>query len=583
MIPSNISPENIIQAIERVDTDGIPPGRASRKYQLIYNGKKYPPKYIISCANYYANGTEYPSESFGGGNESNSFLRKLGFVIEDMSGQVTIPEKTAVQNKNTQNTSQNKPKNDPKNDKKLKHTERCPECKVAVENMLSKIYGEVRKEYRIQVETNPEKFSEKEHTKSLKKIYSKLVEYRGKDGFVKAKTLNVDYFVPSENLIVEFDESQHFTDARKIALENYPESLDTGFSLDRWKGLCLSLNKHDNDPPYRDEQRAWYDTVRDFYPSENGLKPIVRLYAGEMKWCTLNPENRDDVEYFKNRILNKSETDGIYPLIEQFNSQLNTLKYRYLDWAQGRIENDGIGSCYNHATKEFMGQPIPDKTYLCSLLKQINGDVYKISDLSKRYEIIREMYCTHPSLHEMWFFDDHFSNFFTARTGPMKHRLGLPSVITSLGRDSFHMKRARGVSTYLIKQTILLENMFSGSLPYSLMDAEILSEKDLIAEIRGLSSIAKPSPDEIISAMPSVLDVTRTILEMSDFHPLKNLTILSEGSFLFYAPCAINEGPVFTKKSSLKGTEIFRNITDYRQENIRECLLEYYDVVPVRK
>lgn len=584
MIPSNISSEHIIQAIGRVDRDGIPPGRTSRKYQLIYNGNAYPPKYIISCANYYANGEEHPSDLFGGGNESNGFLRTLGFTVADMSGQVTLPKKTAVPTIDPQSDSHNKPRIQLKNCESTRHTERCPECKTAVKNMLSEIYGEVIKEYPIQVETNPEKYSENKHTECLRAIHAKLADFRGHDGFAKAKTLSVDYFVPSENLIVEFDESQHFTNARKITLDSYPESLNTGYSLDRWKGLCLSLNKHDNDPPYRDEQRAWYDTVRDFYPSENGLNPLVRLYAGEMRWCTLNPENRDDVEYFKNRILNKSETDGIYPLIEQFNSQLNTLKFRYYDWARGRIENDGIGWCHNRATTEFMGQPISDKAYLCSLLKQIIGEINTIPDLSKRYEIIREVYCTHPSLHEIWFFDDHFSNFFTGRTGAMKHRSGLHSVLTSLKKGTFDMTRKKTVSTILTKQTILLENMFSGSLPYSLMDAEVLSEENLIAEIRGLSDIANhPTPDEIISVMPSVLDVTRTILEMSDFHPLKRMTILSEGSFLFYAPCAINEGPLFTKKSSLKGTEILHKITDYRQENIRECLMEHYDIIPVRK
>jgi hypothetical protein len=34
--------------------------------------------------------------------------------------------------------------------------------------------------------------------------------------------------------------------------------------------LCEEINAKDNYPPYRDEQRAWYDTLRDFLASDKG-------------------------------------------------------------------------------------------------------------------------------------------------------------------------------------------------------------------------------------------------------------------------------------------------------------------------
>ena len=588
MIPPNISRDHIIQAIHEVEREGIPVRRLSRKYQVLYNGAAYPPKYLISRANYYANGEEHPPESFGGGGESNGYLRNWGFTVVDMSGQVPRPEiRMTSPNEDAQEGPHDKPRGKSQNvlktGRKTRHTERCPACKAAVEKMLAKIYGDVIREYGIRVETNPEHFSETQHAECLRAIHATLAGFRGHDGFAKAKSLNVDYFVPSENLIVEFDESQHFTEARKIALEQYPDSLDAGFSRSRWRGLCLSLDKHDNDPPYRDEQRAWYDAMRDFYPSENGLKPIVRLYAGEMRWCSLDPENPADVEFFKRRYIEQSETSDIYSLIEQFNAELNSLKYCYYDWAKGSIDNDGIGSDYNKATGDFMKKPTHEKRSLAILLRQIIIEIRGIQDPFERYEIIREMYCTHPSLHELWFFDDHFRNFFTAKSGGMKQRSGLHSVLTSLERGTFTMTRRKQVSTSLIKQTILLENMFCGRMSHSLRDAVVLSEEEMAAEIRALSGIGSPSPEDIVDAIPSVLDITRTILELSNFHPLSTLTPLTEGSFLFYAPCAINEGPLFTKKSDLKGTEIVRKITDFRQESIRECLLEYYDIIPVRK
>ena len=60
--------------------------------------------------------------------------------------------------------------------------------------------------------------------------------------------------------------TQHFTKPREIALGLYPQNIPYGFSVERWRKLCESLDKRDNDPPYRDEQRAWYDTLRDFAP-----------------------------------------------------------------------------------------------------------------------------------------------------------------------------------------------------------------------------------------------------------------------------------------------------------------------------
>jgi hypothetical protein len=82
MIPENIKAEDILRAIEEAERLGIiPHGRDSEKYDLEYNGKLYPPKYIISLANKYANGKELDHSEFGGGEESNNFLESLGFNI----------------------------------------------------------------------------------------------------------------------------------------------------------------------------------------------------------------------------------------------------------------------------------------------------------------------------------------------------------------------------------------------------------------------------------------------------------------------------------------------------------------------
>lgn len=57
MIPENITKNHILSAIEDIDTNGlIDSSVASKVHELIYNGKAYPPKYIVSIANKFANG-----------------------------------------------------------------------------------------------------------------------------------------------------------------------------------------------------------------------------------------------------------------------------------------------------------------------------------------------------------------------------------------------------------------------------------------------------------------------------------------------------------------------------------------------
>ena len=88
MIPQNIKSEHILNAIEEVERSGIPRERSSDRYDLEYNKKIYPPKYIISLANKYANGKELDHSEFSGGDEANNFLESLGFNIVNRQNDV---------------------------------------------------------------------------------------------------------------------------------------------------------------------------------------------------------------------------------------------------------------------------------------------------------------------------------------------------------------------------------------------------------------------------------------------------------------------------------------------------------------
>ncbi len=92
-LPTNITKEHIIKAIEKIDLEGIPSDGQSKYYDLEYNGKKYPPKLIVSYANIYANGLELDRNSFNGGENTTAFklLEKEGFNIIQKNINISLP------------------------------------------------------------------------------------------------------------------------------------------------------------------------------------------------------------------------------------------------------------------------------------------------------------------------------------------------------------------------------------------------------------------------------------------------------------------------------------------------------------
>lgn len=192
------------------------------------------------------------------------------------------------------------------------HNERCRECKQGIQSLLATVFDDVQVNYDIDFPSRIEHYSNSDIYDDIAPVYRALQRHRGHYEFVKAKKLpGVDFFIPNEKIIIEFDESQHFTEPRGIALSLYPEKIQYGFSVDKWRKLCQELNKRDNDPPYRDEQRASYDTLRDFAPQLWKTGKTVRLYSRDLVWCVLNPRKKSDLQTFREIVLNN--TQGIRP------------------------------------------------------------------------------------------------------------------------------------------------------------------------------------------------------------------------------------------------------------------------------
>lgn len=111
----------------------------------------------------------------------------------------------------------------------------------------------------------------------------------------RTKSLNCDaYFGGQSNFMFEFDEFQHFSSARQLTIEHYPDNLKLNFSSSQWKQTC-STNKAKADK-YRHNkttvdfafaggrtfQRAYLDCFRDLLPTLHGLRPTLRINEFEV-------------------------------------------------------------------------------------------------------------------------------------------------------------------------------------------------------------------------------------------------------------------------------------------------------------
>lgn len=81
MIPSEITREHILQALAEIVAKGVPRHRASTRFEILHEGRRYPPKYVVSLAARYTIGQEFDPSRFNGGKETNSFLDSRGFTV----------------------------------------------------------------------------------------------------------------------------------------------------------------------------------------------------------------------------------------------------------------------------------------------------------------------------------------------------------------------------------------------------------------------------------------------------------------------------------------------------------------------
>lgn len=97
MAISKIRKQNVIDALKYIDKNGVPTLNQSMKYELIEDGKKYPPKYVIAVATHLANGSDIDIGDFNA-IEAKNYLQEQGFIVETKQEkyELTITADSAV-------------------------------------------------------------------------------------------------------------------------------------------------------------------------------------------------------------------------------------------------------------------------------------------------------------------------------------------------------------------------------------------------------------------------------------------------------------------------------------------------------
>lgn len=82
-IPAFIRRDHILEAVQLIDREGIPRRYHSRGYCLVVTERHFPPKYTLSRAHEVATGTFLSTSEFYGGKESNEFLKRRLFRVDE--------------------------------------------------------------------------------------------------------------------------------------------------------------------------------------------------------------------------------------------------------------------------------------------------------------------------------------------------------------------------------------------------------------------------------------------------------------------------------------------------------------------
>ncbi len=581
---SKVTETDVRRACSQYNAGGVQSKRAARNTFLLVDENRYPAKFIRGLAYEIATGDKLSSDEYSGGMETVNFFRSLGFsveykneVLKGNGNRLVVRDSARHENNAVKDEDASKPKMQ----------------KAFLQRLLEKRFGCVETEARFSWLRVPEYTS---LNGVLREIYDDLVKIRGhKDFSTPGYPLACDFYIPAKNMIIEYDERQHFTEERARSLLHYPSDLNLGFRIDEWCTECKRIRATDSDPIYRDEQRAFYDSLRDISAAQREMS-LIRIKHGDYDW---GAESSEEV---LEKLLNHSEVSpagsDLEELIEETIQGLacdfSHLQEIYHNWTRQFhtheevirwlkehkiIASDRViskqddfnlaSSHWNTITLPILYMLAPDQI---SMMKDRFNELFK----NRSREEIRLawylLYFIHPVRHELYYFNLHYPDGYHFRLARLirSHRLGLKAARTYLSKEA-----SRSIDDSFITgcRTVAFKHLHLHPTTSFQGKQDLQDLKDRICNLK-------------------IDEAGKTYLtgeEMNIAMALSESSWVSFEKWIEYAPCAINEGPIFRLKKDKSHSDCFNEMVkilqrpDHAQKDIRAVLGAYYEIKPIRK
>lgn len=389
-----ITKDDVVKAIEKFILEN-PEFPEPRSTFLLYEGKKLPAKHIRGMAYAVHYGTEISKADFGGGMETVKFFERLGFSVEyhgisiaDTKGAKEIKENkvTKVEKREAKKEEckaridAGKEKEEPVIEAKITISSKAViEQKNALQLILNKMFdGDIVCEKTYSWLKTPEKIEG-----TYKKVFDALSEYRGDTTFAKKNvTLRCDFVCESKKLIIEYDERQHFSEARRVSLEALDE-ITVLYDRMLWIKACEDIGAKDNAPANRDEVRAYYDSTRDIACFENGYK-LVRIMHGQIDFEA--EDAKDKLMQILNKALNDKTTQQVETMqvTSEKVSSIKVAMYLQTNERKNRKEFDKILPIMKNSDADII--VFPEYCYIPGITTITDTDIALADDQKKVFE-----------------------------------------------------------------------------------------------------------------------------------------------------------------------------------------------------
>lgn len=341
----SVTRNDVLKAIKFFLKDN-PEYPSPRSTFLIYEGMKLPAKHIRGMAYKVAHNQEMSKEDYAGGMETVRFFERLGFemfytgtssgntkaLLSGNHGEDIKKSFSDGNESDTQNAVIEPMTNAAANaDKKIRiSSKKVIDQKNALQLILNKMFGgDIVCEKTFPWLKTPENM-----TDEYADLFKELSEYRGYTDFAKKNVvLRCDFVCESQKLIIEYDERQHFSEARRRSLQSY-KNIPTLFDRNLWMKACADIQAKDGNPANRDEVRAYYDSTRDIEAYKHGYR-LVRIMHGQIDF-----EEDDADEKLKKLVEEVIEIQSEEQLTLETKKKINLKIAMYLQAEQWRNKKD---------------------------------------------------------------------------------------------------------------------------------------------------------------------------------------------------------------------------------------------------